>query len=419
MFYLALRHLLSRRKQSFLTLMGILFGSMAFIAISGIMLGFRYYLIEKLVSSDAHIKITARETYLQERSLDKAFFLQSEKTHIFWAIPPSGRKDDNRIIDVQGWYRRVRNDPRVKAYSPILTSQALVQLASAQVSATLIGCDPEKQILTTNISNFVVQGSFQDLARGGNRIFLGSGLMRKLGARLGQTLNLSVGGVQSVPFKVIGVFRTGVMPVDDFRAYVELSDLQKLTDLRNVINEIGVTVHNIDVATSLATQWASLGQEKVQSWEQTNENLFSVFIIQDAIRYLMITVILIVASFGIYNILNMTVNQKKRDIAILRSMGYEAKDITFLFGVQGIILGIIGAFLGVIVGYLVSRYLETIPFSGGGMGEGDGHLMISYKGHIYISAFLLGAVSSVLASMIPARSAGRMEPIDIIRAGAE
>ncbi len=111
MFYLALRHLLSRRKQSFLTLLGILFGSMAFIAISGIMLGFRYYLIEKLVSSDAHIKITARETYLQERSLDSSFFPEGSQQHIFWTLPPSGRKDENRIIDVQGSGHRENPTP--------------------------------------------------------------------------------------------------------------------------------------------------------------------------------------------------------------------------------------------------------------------------------------------------------------------
>ncbi|HPI41672.1 MAG TPA: ABC transporter permease, partial [Pseudobdellovibrionaceae bacterium] len=279
MFYLALRHLLSRRKQSLLTLLGILFGSMAFIAISGIMLGFRYYLIEKLVSSDAHIKITARETYLQERTLDDPFFSSSTPAHVFWSVPPSGRKDDNRIIDVQGWYRRIRHDPRVKHYSPTLMSQALLKLASAQVSATIIGCDPEKQTLTTNISSFIVEGNFSDLSRGGNRIFLGTGLMRKLGARVGQTLSLSVGTAESTPFKVMGTFRTGVAPVDDFRAYVELSDLQKLTNLRNVINEIGVTLHNLDLATMISNQWSRLGQEKVQSWEQANENLFSVFVI--------------------------------------------------------------------------------------------------------------------------------------------
>jgi lipoprotein-releasing system permease protein len=92
----------------------------------------------------------------------------------------------------------------------------------------------------------------------------------------------------------------------------------------------------------LATAWANFGPEKVESWDQINANVFDVFRIQDAIRFLSIGAIMVVAGFGIYNVLNMMVIQKRRDIAILRSMGYSTREIISLFFTQGFLLGITG-----------------------------------------------------------------------------
>lgn len=417
MFQLALKHLLSRKRQSLMTLLGIMFGSMAFICISGIMLGFRFYLIEQLVSNDPHIKIKARESYINEAELTPSFF-PKEVSKVFWAIPPSGRKDDDRIIDVQGWYRRIYNDSRVKAFSPVLNTQGLIRLASSKVATSILGVDAKRHTQISNIHKFMEAGNFADLSLGGNRIILGSGLIKRLGGRLGQTVLLSAGTAEPIPFKIIGIFKTGIMPIDEARSYASLSDVQRLNGTANVINEIGVNVKNLDFAAGIATQWQLLSNEKVQSWDQANESFFSVFRVQDAIRYLMIGVILIVAAFGIYNIMNMTVNQKKREIAILRSMGYESWDITYLFLIQGIVLGTLGGLIGLGVGFLISKYLETIPFGGGAMG-GTGKLIISYDYTIYLGAFVLGLLSSAIASAIPARAAGQMQPIEIIRAGAE
>jgi len=157
----------------------------------------------------------------------------------------------------------------------------------------------------------------------------------------------------------------------------------------------------------------------VESWDQQNANLFSVFALQDAIRYLSIGAIMIVAGFGIYNVLNMTVVQKRRDIAILRSMGYSGADVIWLFFSQGLILGLSGVALGLSFGYVLSLYLETIPFGASPMGRGAGHLIISFEPAIYLQSALLAMLAALLASVLPARAAGRLAPIEIIRAGAD
>jgi lipoprotein-releasing system permease protein len=114
----------------------------------------------------------------------------------------------------------------------------------------------------------------------------------------------------------------------------------------------------------------------------------------------------------------MTVNQKKKEIAILRSMGFDTSDVVSLFFLQGLILGIVGGLIGLLLGYGVCLYLQTVPFAGGPMG-GAGFLQIAIKPAIYLQGMGLALFSSCIASILPARAAGRMTPIEIIRSGAE
>ena len=123
--------------------------------------------------------------------------------------------------------------------------------------------------------------------------------------------------------------------------------------------------------------------------------------------------ILIVAGFGIYNILSMAVNHKRREIAILRSMGYEARDITRLFLIQGVILGALGGIVGCILGYGLCEVLAHIPTADRGLG--GNHMIIVFFPGIYVRGFLLAFLSSAVASFLPARAAGKMSPIEIIR----
>lgn len=417
MIFLALRHLTARKKQTLLTLLGIMFGGASYIIIAGFFLGFQTFLLNQLVNNDAHLRITAREDFLGEHSLDNAFF-ENAAAHVFWKSPPSGRKDNARINNPTGWFHRLDADPRVSAYSPQLSANVIVTRAKTSVSGRLIGSRPNLQTQVTNIEEYMVRGKFKDIQVGGNRVILGSGLLDKLGAHFGETVQMSVGVGLPTPFKVIGIFRTGMKQLDDSTSFAELSDVQRVNQTPQQVNDIAVRLHDFNQARSMADALNGVTVEKVQSWDQINENFLNVFKIQDATRYMMIAVILIVAGFGIFNILNMTVNQKKKEIAILRSMGFESGDIIELFLLQGGILGVAGGAVGVVVGYFICTQLQKVKFGGGPMG-GSGYLTIAFLPDIYVFGFFLPIVVSILASVLPARSAAKMTPIEIIRESAE
>ncbi len=417
MIELALQYLLSRRRQTILTLLGIFFGSAAFVTISGLMLGFREYIINQLVNNSGHVHILARKEFLTEHSLDESWYGKAFE-HIFWKVPPSGRKDSAMVENPQSWYTRLNKDPRVVAYSPQLTASVIVSNGKATAPATIIGCDPLAQKRVTTIGEYVIEGNFNDLALGGNKLALGDELAKELGATIFQTVQVSLANGMPSPFKVVAIFKTGTKQMDNV-AFGAISDIQKVNQTPNQVNEITVRLYDYTQAAMLADSWSAMSFEKVESWDQQNGNIFNVFKIQDAIRFLSIGSVLIVAGFGIYNVLNMTVVQKRKDIAILRSMGYNTYEIVSLFFSQGLLLGVTGAAFGLFFGYCFCLYLQTIPFAGGPLGSGSGHLIISFNPRIYVQALCLALMSTSIASILPARAAGKLTPLEIIRAGAE
>ncbi len=417
MIFIALKYMFAKPRQTILTLLGIFFGTGAFIVLSGMMLGFRAYFVEQLINNSAHIRIQGREDFLTDHSLDSSFFGKSVQ-HIFWNPPPSGRKDRAIIENPHNWYQRLASDPRVTAFTPQLTISMILSNGNASTPATVTGCDPLRQLEVTTIGDYMKEGRFEDLGVGGNRLVIGSELQKRLGIKISQNVIVASAGGLAIPFKVVGIFKTGQLILDSM-SFANLMDIQMLNQTPNQVGEIAIKLHDHTQAKRIANAWTLWSSEKIQSWDEISASLFNVFRVQDVIRYISVGSILIVAAFGIYNILNITVMQKRKDIAILRSMGYRTRDIVTLFFLQGLILAVTGMITGLIAGYLVCRYLATVPFGGSPLGEGTGHLTISFASKIYIHAALLAMSSAILASVLPAQAAGKMTPIDIIRSGAE
>lgn len=201
MFFLAIRHLLSRKKQTSLTLLGIILGTAAYISISAMMLGFQSFIIDQLVNNDSHIRITAREEMLSEKSLNSAFF--DIDTLVSWVKPPSGRKDNAYILAPREWLDRLEADERVTAASPQLVLQGIASYGKLTLGISLVGSVPEKQREVSNIEKSMVNGKFSDIGTSGNRIAVGDEFLKKLGATAGETIFLTVGKGLPQPFRIV------------------------------------------------------------------------------------------------------------------------------------------------------------------------------------------------------------------------
>ena len=336
---------------------------------------------------------------------------------IKWIKPPSGKTDNSRLDNIQWWYEKLQKDPEIVAYSPQLVRQITFLRGKLLFPAKVIGVRPETQALITNTDKYIVAGgTLKNLGEGDSLAIIGANLQTKMGVMLNDVVQVGIPGKQISPLKIIGIIQTGNKMIDDSICYTSITTLQRITESPSEISDIVIRVTDVSRAKEIAEDWSQFTRDKVESWDQTNESIMSIFKMQDIIRNTITVVIMLIISFGIYNILNMVVSGKKRDIAILRSIGYEESDIIVLFLVQGIILGLSGAISGSIFGFFLCKYLGTIEvFKGKNMATGMSNLLISYNIFIYIKGMVFAIIASLISSMIPARAAAKISPIDIIR----
>lgn len=414
MLFLAVRYLLSRKKQAFLTLLGVIFGSAAFVVVSGVFLGAQEFLIDQIINNDAHIHIYPKENILKEHTLDRVFYLNN-KENIYWKVAPSGRQGSIKINNPPEWFSRLKGNPYVVAFAPILRTQVIITKSVTSIPINLYGIIPNRQSKVTNIENYMLHHKFNDLGVGGNRLIIGKGLLNKLGACLNDVVHISSGNIErQLPFKIIDIFNTGIASLDDTRAYAFLGDVQKINNKLNQINEIAIKIEDYRQATDVANNLMFLSSDKVQSWNQQNANFLSIFKLQDFMRYVIISVILLISSLGVYNTINIIVNQKKRDIAVLSAMGFTSNAITLLFFSQGLIFGVLGGLLGLFLGHLSCVLMQMINIDDSSSGNFN-NLIISMDIFIYIKSFFISLIVTSIASIIPARVASTLMPIEIIR----
>lgn len=409
MLFLSWRQLMARKKQTFLILLGISFGTLLFVGISGVQLGMRHYIAEQLLNNTAHIIIKGAERNIEVKDVSKALYQPSE--HVGWVTKPSGLREESRLENYAGWYDVLKNDPKVRDFSPRLTTNVVLSTGKFNSAVALIGTVPDRQVKISSIEKYMIEGSFLDL-KGGNNIILLSGVAKDLGVKKDQYIRASYGSKQR-SFRVAGIAHFGNDQVDKSMAFANLTDVQVLSGSPGRVNQIAVALFDIEQSEKVAAEWRLLARDKVQDWQEANQAFMEMIRVQDFVRYFITIAILVVASFGIYNVLSIMINQKKKEIAILRAIGYGPKKILQLVLYQGIILGVSGGILGLMLGFLLCVAVESVELSieiGG-----SHHLWISYAWHIYVTGFVAAICSSLLASYIPARAASNMTPMDIIR----
>lgn len=411
MLYLSWRQMMAKKKQTLLILLGISFASMLYVSIAGIQLGFREYITDQLLNNTAHILISGAESYIDQKTVTNEMY--GEDAVIRWFIPPYGRRDESRLEDYPGWFDRLVNDPQVYDFSPKLSANVILTKGKFKASANLVGSIPERQVRVTSVEEYMKEGSFLNLRGGANKIILGTQIAKNLGVRVNDIINVNAGTKEVQPFKVVGLVHFGNQQMDEAVAFAHLINVQSLNKTPGRVSEIAVSLIDIEQATETADLWQLMSKDKVEDWKEANKNFMEMIKMQDVVRYFILSAILLVAAFGIYNILTIMINQKKREIAILRSIGYGPRRILELILYQGIMLGFSGGLLGIFTGYLICKWVESIDL-GIEIGKSKG-LLVSYDLSIYLTGFIAANIAALLASLLPAREASLMTPMDIIR----
>lgn len=414
MFFLAIRQMLAKKRQTILIFTGISFACMIYVVIAGVQLGMREYLSEQLLNNTAHIIISGKEDYVVLEDVQREMFLPEQ--YIIWHRPPAGKREESRLDHPAGWYQVLDQDKRVFAYAPRLSAQGIVRFKEFSEAINLTGIIPERQMKITSLEDYMREGSLKDLRGAGNKIILASKLMNNLGVIVGDTVQVQIGAHSSISFRIVGKIHLGNEAVDSNMAVAHLKDVQQAQKTPNRVNEIAVSLYDITQSQQLADEWDYYGRDTVKSWTEANESFKQIITIQDLVRYVITGAILMVSAFGIYNVLSIMIAQKNREIAILRSIGYTPRKILQLFMIQGLLLGITGACLGMVFGYGLNRLIESIDI-GIDIGKGS-HLFVSFAPSIFLTAFSASLLAAFFASLLPAHKASKLTPIDVIRSSS-
>jgi len=407
-FSIAAAQLTHRRRQTIVSVLGVALGVGFFIGVSSIMSGSEKDFVDRLVNSAPHI--TVKDEFRHPAT--QPVFLRFPKS----AVRLENVKPREYLRGIKNYGEKVEELSKRPGYvaEAALTGQAIVRYANKDVSASLIGIDPSKEKLLTKVAEDMQEGSMDRLRTASDGIVIGSGMATRLSLKLGDLATVVSPAGLVKRMKIVGIFHTGNLLLDEGQIYMLLKDAQVLLDKPFIANQLRIKVPDPNAAEEIAAALESRWGYRSESWQEVNRDILGLFIIRNAIMYSIVSAIMIVASFGIFNIISTVVLEKRRDIAILMSMGFREADIQYIFLMQGFIVGLLGMLMGWAIGWGILGILGQVEFKVPGMADRQGFVLDkSFQQWAIGGAFSL--VAAIGAAWIPARKAAQVQPVDIIR----
>jgi lipoprotein-releasing system permease protein len=406
--YIATKHLLARKRQSLVSVMGIVLGVAFFLAISSLMQGSEKDFIQRLIDNAPHITISDEFRGSRLQPANMLYGTDAvEIRHVKPLTETRGIRDYKQILD------ELKATEGVYA-SAVLAGQALVNFAGKDFGITLNGMIPSEVMSVTTIEKYMIAGSINNLIANADGIIIGAELARKLSLSLNDNITVAATTGQVRIFKIQGIFRTGRVGYDETQAFASIKRVQALLNRSNRANTIIVKLVDYASARELASQIEKRIGYKSVSWQESSEDIISALAIRNIIMYAVVSAVLVVAGFGIYNVISTVVMEKQRDIAILKSIGFHIKDIRTIFLTQGVVLGVTGCVLGLPLGMAFMLALAQIRFKPPG-GTEIIQMPIDWSLPQFLIAATFALAAAILAALLPAYKAASVQPVDILR----
>lgn len=400
--------LTSKLKQLLVAVLSVTFGISMYVFMNSFMSGVNNIQTEITFTAMPHIKIhndpsADREPILTESSDNREIVMV------------------NNVRDIQ-YTEGIRNADAIKAellslheiaaFTAQLNQNVFIRNGISKVNANLSGVEPFSENQLFNTSEYLIEGELDGLEKRSDGIILGTGLAKTIGVNNGDNLQVVTSDGISKSFTVIGLIETGAYGADKTRAMVSIQTARQLFSKNSsYATDIMVNVNNYNEARDVASKIAKLTEYKVEAWQEGNSQLDSSRLLRDIMAAAVSLTILIVAGFGIYNIMNMTVNEKIKEISILKAMGFNGRDVIEIFLTQSIAIGCIGGVIGLFTGSIIVRIVDNVPFTIATLTS----LPMAYRPMDYVLALFFGIIVTFLAGYFPAKKASKIDPVEVLR----
>ncbi|MDJ1495527.1 ABC transporter permease [Cytophagaceae bacterium DM2B3-1] len=405
---IAFTYLVSRKKQTAVAALGVTFGISMFIFMNSLISGTNDYFEKVTLSSTPHIRLYNENQLSSDKMLSNYLGTQS----INLISNPKLVDADNRIYNPNSVIHVLKQHKQITAISPQVITNVICSNASIQRNGNVSGVNILEQDKMFDITSTMITGTVQELSSNPDGIIIGRGMAKDLNLKKGDNITLTASNGAVKRLMVTGIFQTTIKTVDNTRCYTNVSVVQQLLQKdRSYITDIYINVKDYTSAPAVGKQLEALTGYDAEDWQSANEQSIAARLIRDVIANSVVATILIVAGFGIYNILNMTIYEKIKEIAILKATGFAGTHVIAIFIQQALFIGIIGGSVGVFLGWAISLTASKFYI---GMGNVS-YLPIAFHLRYYVQGFLFGIGTAFFAGYIPARKASQVDPVSIIR----
>ncbi|MCU0329095.1 MAG: ABC transporter permease [Chitinophagales bacterium] len=403
-YQIANTYLWSNKKMTAVAVFGVVLGIGIYIFMNSLLVGFDKSSNDSMFKNIAHIRV-----FRDDEIARPLISSTSDATPIL--INPKVVPNSNTIINPKRIMQEILKIEEVTHVMPQVNVNAFYLNGKSQINGLVVGVEPEAANQMYQIEKTIVKGDFKSLKSNPNGIVIGIGIADKMNLKIGDMLSLTSSKGQTESLKVMAIFQSNNAQIDKYKSYVNISKAQSLlAEGPNYITEINVNTIDPELAPKLAPQIAQITQYTAEDWKAANETLMAAFKMRKIVITFVSLTIVLVAAFGIYNILNMTVTSKINDIAILKAIGFKGKDVIRIFTAQALAIGGIGVLGGMVMATLVITLLRNV-YIGGDIG----YFPVDYEPTKYLQGATLGMVITFLAGYIPAKKAANVDPVSIFR----
>jgi len=402
--------LLARWKQTLVAAIGVTFSIAMFVTLLGFMNGLNDLLDGLIMNRTAHIRLYHDINVSKKQPVD---LLQPHTQNFVHSLKPKNQRLE--IYNSGQIMQAIQQDPRVLGVAPKINAQVFYNVGTIDLTGVINGIDPDEENRLFMFSDYVTKGNYLDLKNIPSSIILGKGVADKMAANIGDVIQVTTSKGERMQLKVVGIFQSGLQDLDKVQSYCSISTTQKMLGVsNNYITDIQVKLKNILDAPAMAIEYQKTYETDAIDIQQANSQFETGSSVRSIISYAVGVTLLIVAGFGIYNILNMMIYEKMDSIAIMKAIGFSGRDVNMIFIFIALSIGIFGGILGLLAGFGLSNIIDNIPFNTESLPTIKTY-PINYNPTFYVIGAVFSIVTTYFAGYFPSRKASKIDPVIIIR----
>jgi lipoprotein-releasing system permease protein len=393
---IAARYLTANKAQTALLVTGVAVGVFIFIFMSALIGGLAEFILSRTVGDISHITIEAEDP-------DPAVLI-APAGHVL-AVTERGRMRIAQLAEAETWLPQIEAVPGVRAVSPQITGAGFLTRGAQVSQVSITGVLPGRESAILDLDGYIVEGTAR---LGSGLIVLGRDLADDLGLSLGQRVRLQSSSGVTALLTLSGIFETGNGAIDEARAFVSLPVSRTLYAMPQGVTRIEIKLDDLNAADATALRIRALTGLDAVPWTDGAEQLMEALNAQAQTGYFLKTFALITIVIGVASALMLSTYRRRPEIGIMRAMGAGRNFVVFVFVTQGALIGLFGGITGAVLGYLA-----LLPFPPREAFE-PGNLPLDITQGSYGLAISLTVIGAILASILPARAASRVDPVRAI-----